>query len=173
MDLGRYDDDGLIELYCDVLNELKERRIIRSKNVIGDLGERMALKYYHESKDFPNLKMYDTNMQHVDAYSTKGNKSYSIKATTTGTTGVVRSVGTPEDPTEPEKLFDYMIIVKFDDNFRTEAVYEIDWKTFLEERHWHSTMKAWNIVLTQRVKDRAKLVYGSPTRAVNNCLDNY
>jgi hypothetical protein len=39
-------DSDLILLYGNVLKELKSRNIIRTKNVVGDLGERFAIDYY-------------------------------------------------------------------------------------------------------------------------------
>ncbi len=72
MDFEQYDDDSLIEAYSEVLSELRKRRIIRSKNVIGDLGEHFAIECYRKNKSFPNLSLQDKGMQHIDAVSIKG-----------------------------------------------------------------------------------------------------
>lgn len=152
-------DADLINAYCDVLSELKNRKIIRSKNVTGDLGEHLAIECYRANKNFPNLSLQDKGMQHIDAVSIKGAKKYSIKATTTNTTGVIRTPATPDNPDEPEQLFDYLVIVQFDDQYKLDAVYEISWETFLEERRWHTTMKAWNICITKDLISKAKRVY--------------
>lgn len=42
-------DNDLIHAYGTVIDELKQRKIIRSKNVLGDLGEYLANKYYCET----------------------------------------------------------------------------------------------------------------------------
>ncbi len=159
VDFEQCDDDSLIEAYSEVLSELRKRRIIRSKNVTGDLGEHFAIECYRKNKNFPNLSLQDKGMQHIDAVSIKGAKRYSIKSTTKAVTGVVRTPATPDNPEEPDKLFDFMIIVQFDDNYRLKTVYEIDWETFLAERKWHSTEKAWNISVTKKLIGRAKTVY--------------
>lgn len=53
MDLKKLKEEDIINLYSDIVIELKEREIIRSKNVTGDLGERIAINYYTKTKGLP------------------------------------------------------------------------------------------------------------------------
>jgi len=50
----KVNDDKLIELYSLLLDELKSIEIIRTNNLIGDLGESIAINYYNESPILPN-----------------------------------------------------------------------------------------------------------------------
>ena len=159
LDITKLGDSELIEAYGDILQELKNRKIIRSKNVTGDLGEYLAVECYHRNKDFPNISLVKKSTQHYDAYGLKGGKNYSIKTTTGNSTGVIRTPATPEHPEEPKALFDCLVVVQLDQSYRLKAVYEIDWDVFVEERKWHKTMNAWNIVLTKSVLSKAKQVY--------------
>lgn len=45
MDLSKLSDRELVEIYGKTIKELKERSIIRSKNVVGDLGEYLAIDF--------------------------------------------------------------------------------------------------------------------------------
>ena len=42
MNLDKLNDDELIDLYPKLLDQLKTRGIIRTKNIIGELGEYIA-----------------------------------------------------------------------------------------------------------------------------------
>jgi len=39
MDLRTLSDEEIIHIYSNIIEELKKRNIIRTKNIIGDLGE--------------------------------------------------------------------------------------------------------------------------------------
>lgn len=43
INLNKIKDDGLVKLYSALIKELKDRKIIRTKNIIGDLGEYLAI----------------------------------------------------------------------------------------------------------------------------------
>ena len=47
----------IIKLYSEILIELKERKIIRSKNLVGELGEYLVIEVFNSNKDLPNLKL--------------------------------------------------------------------------------------------------------------------
>ncbi|GAH44897.1 unnamed protein product, partial [marine sediment metagenome] len=79
-DLNRLSDTELIEAHSTVIRLLKERGIIHSKNVIGDLGEYLAIKYYHETPKLPKLQPAPPNTKNVDALSANGDR-YNIKST--------------------------------------------------------------------------------------------
>ena len=51
MDFSKLNNIEIIRLYGDVVKELRDRSIIRTKNVVGDLGERMAVDYYVKGLD--------------------------------------------------------------------------------------------------------------------------
>lgn len=78
-------DTDLIASYGVVIDELKRRQIIRSKNVVGDLGEYIAIKHYCDTKGLPKLQAAPPSTKNIDAISVDGDR-YSIKATTSSTT---------------------------------------------------------------------------------------
>ena len=46
MDLKKFSDEEVISLYPKILKELKSRDIIRTNNLVGDLGEYWTRKKY-------------------------------------------------------------------------------------------------------------------------------
>ncbi len=49
MDLSNLEKYDLIMLYGKVIDELKRRNIIRSKNIVGDIGEYLVVDYYYKN----------------------------------------------------------------------------------------------------------------------------
>ena len=47
----------IIKLYSEILIELKERKVIRSKNLVGELGEFLVLEVFNSNIELPNLKL--------------------------------------------------------------------------------------------------------------------
>jgi hypothetical protein len=157
MNFKELSNSELIESYPFLLEELRARKIIRSKNVIGDLGEYLAIDFYNKTAGLPNLQVAPAGTQNVDALSRKGER-YSIKATTGNVTGVF--YGFPENPTEmPDKKFEYVIVVKFSKNYELEQINELTWDDFLKYKRWHSRMRAWNLPVTKEVLLNTKKVY--------------
>ena len=86
----------LISPSSEVMKELKKRNVLRTKNIVGELGEYYAVKFYNKvdtkiykiSKKLPNLTMAGETTKNVDALSRDG-KIYSIKcvSSSNGTTG--------------------------------------------------------------------------------------
>ena len=158
MDIHNISDEKLISLYSDIIKELKDREIIRTKNVLGDLAEFLAIKYYCDTPGLPNLQAAPVGTQNIDAISRAGER-YSIKATS----GSVTSIFTGLQPKGSSELdrpkFEYVIICKFDDDFKLKAIYELDWDTFLKHKKWHVTMKAWNLSLSKGLIADSKTIY--------------
>lgn len=148
----------LINLYGNIIQELKSKRIIRSKNVVGDIGEYLAIDYYCKTPGLPRLQFAPPSTENIDAISTRGER-YSIKSTTSSTTGVFYGVNSPES-TEPQKqLFEYVVIVMLNDNYQLEKIIELDWASFLVHKKWHSRMKAWHLIVSKKMLADAKIIY--------------
>ena len=86
MDFSKVSDGELVELYSSCIKELKSREIIRTKNVLGELGEYIAIDFYNKTSGLPKLQTAPIGTQNVDAISRNGER-YSIKSCTTNTTG--------------------------------------------------------------------------------------
>lgn len=102
MDFEKCSDDELVQGYGGLLKELKQRGIIRSKNVVGDLGEHIAIRTYNTTPRLPNLQAAPPGTQNVDALSRNGDR-YSIKSITGNVTGVFYGLPPRESADIPEK----------------------------------------------------------------------
>jgi len=74
IDLKNLSIDELIQLYPDLIEELKRRDIIRTKNIVGELGEYYAVKIFNETANLPKLQLAPTSTAHVDAISVRGKR---------------------------------------------------------------------------------------------------
>lgn len=156
--LSTLDDLELIGLYGKWLAELKKRKIIRTNNVIGELGEYLAIKYYSRIPGLPKLQAAPPSTQNIDAISINGER-YSIKATTGSITGVFYGLEDPESEKENIQKFEYVIIVLFNKDFTLKSIYELDWKNFIKHKKWHSRMRAWNLSINKLLIQDSKPIY--------------
>lgn len=158
MDISEISVAELVQLYSQSIKELKRRGIIRTNNVIGDLGEYLAIDYYNKTLGLPNLQAAPIGTENIDAISRNGER-YSIKSTSTSTTGVFYGLNSKGVADGDKQKFEYVIICKFDNNFQLEYIYELNWEDFIEHKRWHSRMNAWNLSLTQKMIGDCKIIY--------------
>lgn len=153
------DTEELWSLLTDATTELKIRGEIKGRNVVGDRGEMLAVTVYNETPNLPKLQLAPPSTQNIDAISTKGDR-YSVKTISfpNKTTGVFHGYGTPEDPID-KQLFEYLIIVVLD-GYKPLKIVELKWFDFYRLKKWHSTMRAYNISLTQEVIQNCRIILG-------------
>ncbi|MES9771678.1 hypothetical protein ABWK50_11795 [Priestia megaterium] len=160
------DDLEMIEACGQALCELKSRRVIKTKNTIGDIGEWFVMQFYNEDVKLANLQEMPIGTKYFDARSEDG-KRYTIKTTTTKATGVFHGLNEPSCELPEEQRFEYVVIVVLHpDCFLPQEVYEINWDDFLAHRKWSNSKKAWNLSLTRRLKEDAKLRFSVNTQIV-------
>ena len=128
-DLEQLSNSELLENYSKILALLKNRGVIRTKNLIGDLGEYYAVEHYNNTPGIPKLQAAPAGTQNIDAISTKGER-YSIKSKTGKLTGVFYGINPPNSNGSEEKIFEYVIIVLLDDNFGLNRIVELTWEKF-------------------------------------------
>lgn len=158
MNVESLSNNELITTYGNIIKELKNRKIIRSKNVIGDLGEYLAIDFYKKTSGLPNLEFAPPGTKNIDAISINGER-YSIKSTSSSTTGVFYGLNDPNS-NEPEKQkFEYVIVVILDDNWELKRINELTWEQFLIHKRWHSRMTAWNLSINKKLLDSTRTVY--------------
>src|SRR3989344_3243597 len=152
--IDKLSDEELWQTYGYIGLKLKERNLIRTRNIVGERGEFLAIQTYNGIPGLPNLQAAPEGTQNVDAISRKGER-YSIKTMTLpgNTTGVFYGLGGPTDSQSPDKKFEYVVIVIIDKNYKLKKMMELSWEVFLKFRKWHKTMRAWNLSIT---KDLAK-----------------
>ncbi len=150
--------EELVSLYSKIIKELKKRKIIRTNNVVGELGEFYAMEIYNSTPNLPNLAPAPIGTENIDAIDRKG-KRYSIKSTSTSTTSVFYGLQEKGSTKIDEQSFEYVIICQFDDDYALEHIYQIDWNTFLKHKHWQSRMKAWYLTITKKLILDSKIIY--------------
>jgi hypothetical protein len=147
----------LIENISSSIKKLREKNIIRTNNLLGDLGEFQAVEYYNNRSDLPNLTLMANSNKHFDAES-ESKERYSIKTTTGNGTGVIYGLEPKDSDKESKDIFDFLIVVKMNNDFTINTICEIPWHVFLEHKKWHKTMGAWNIQLTKKVIESSRVL---------------
>ena len=147
----------LISPSSDAYLELKDRGILRTKNVVGELGEYYAIDFYNKNSQLPNLTPAPPGVKNVDALSRDG-EIYSIKTVTSrkGTTG---SFWDPKSIEKNEKKFDYLLIVILDNNYSLDMIIKLTWEDFFKFKKYNKRMNNYNISLTKKLLDEVSLVF--------------
>jgi len=154
MNLDKLNDDELIDLYPKLLDQLKIRGIIRTKNIIGEFGEYFARREYKNNPKLPELQLNLSSTKNIDATSIKGER-YAIKSTSTKITGVFPSI-----PTEDDGIvyFEYLILVIFNKDYSLSEIYELTWKQFLRFRKMKPPENKFNVSITNELKETARKI---------------
>ena len=158
MDFEKIKDEEVIHIYSDAIKELKKRKIIRTKNVLGELGEYLAISHYNNTPGLPKLQTAPISTQNVDAMSRNGER-YSIKSCSTNTTGSFYGLQPKGSNTPDRQAFEYVIICHFDDDCQLQEIYELDWNAFLKHKRWQSRMNTWYLTINKQLISDAKLIY--------------
>ena len=168
MDLKNLSVEELLKLISpssDVIQELRARDVLRTKNIVGEAGEYYAIKFYNKvdtkfyevSKKLPNLTLAGKTTKNVDALSRDG-KIYSIKcvSSSNGTTG---SFWNPDGIRNNEKTFDYLVIVILDEEYGVDKILELSWEDFMKYKSFNKRMNNFNISVTKKLTDKFKVIY--------------
>lgn len=159
LDLKQMSTLELIQTYSSIVSMLKERQIIRTKNIVGDLGEYLAIEHYCKTPGLPKLQPAPPGTKNIDAISVNGDR-YTIKSTTGNVTGVFYGLNSPEDSAEPERQkFEFVLLVLFDEDLQLKRINELTWDEFLHYKRWHSRMKAWNLSVTKDLLQNTKTIF--------------
>jgi len=158
INLNKIKDDGLVRLYSALIKELKDRKIIRTKNIIGDLGEYLAIYHYNNTPGLPNLQAAPAGTQNIDAISRNGER-YSVKSSSGNLTGVFYGLNDPNSKYIEHQKFEFVVIVKFKDDFELDKILELPWDKFLVHKKWHKTMRAWNLSFSKKMINDCNIIY--------------
>ena len=142
-------DDQLIQLRAAVEAEMKMRGL---EYDVGRFGEQLAISFFNGTPACPNLLLAPTGTKNVDALSRDGER-YSIKTICRG-----RKTGTiyPDVENPDKQLFENLLIVKLNDKWDLEQIFQLEWRQFLTVRAWDKRMNAWYVPYTSRVAILAK-----------------
>jgi hypothetical protein len=160
MDIDSLSISEVIELYGKILKKLKDDGVIKTRNLVGELGEYMAIDYYCKTKGLPKLQLAPPSTKSIDAISIDGDR-YSIKSTTGKTSGVFYGLNAKGSIAPDKQVFEYVIIVSFNENMIINQIIQLDWEQFLKHKKWHSRMSAWNLTITNALIEDSKVIYSA------------
>lgn len=152
IDLKTITDEQLIQLYPDLILELKERKIIRTKNIVGELGEYFAVKIFNETSKLPKLQMAPPSTANVDALSVNGHR-YAIKSTSGSSTGVFASI--PEENDANQIYFEYLLVLLWNQDYQVQSLLQFDWKQFMKYRKIKKPENKYHFSLNNEIKKQA------------------
>lgn len=158
LDLSDYSGKDLVYLYSQIITELRNRKIIRTGNVTGELGEYLAIEFYNKNPNLPNLQAAPIGTENIDAISRKGER-YSIKTITQNTTGAFYGLLPPGSKKPDDKKFEFVIIVQLSKEYELLRIIELSWNVFLKHKRWHSRILQWNISITQELLSDSNIVF--------------
>ena len=154
MDFKKFSDEEVISLYPKILKELKDRDIIRTNNLVGDLAEYWTREKYNETPNLPKLQDAPKSTKNIDAISVKGER-YAIKSTSGSSTGVFASLPTDND----DQKFEFLVVVIFDKDYILKEIFELNWEQFKTYRRIKPPENKWNLPITNQVKSAGKTIY--------------
>ena len=155
MKLNNLSNEELINLYPELLKELKSRNIIRTNNLVGELGEYIAANLYKKDPSLPQLQLNLKSTKNIDAVSVKGQR-YAIKSTSGSATGVFASL-----PEEDNGIvhFEYLIVVILNKDYTLKEIFELTWEEFLRFRKMKPPENKWNLPITNLLRESVKKIF--------------
>jgi len=157
MEYKTLSDNALVGSYGLLMNELKIRKIITSKNLVGDLAEYLAIQWYQKTPSLPNITAAPKGTQNVDAIGKNGAR-YSIKGTTGKVTGAFWGFPHKDSTEKWQQNFEYLIIVILGEDYQLKSINQLTWDHFLIHKRWHSRMNVWNISVTNKLLDETQVI---------------
>lgn len=150
-------DEALFKMHARVLREARRRGLGFS---VGELGEKLVIGLFRKRSDLPVLVAAPVGTRNVDALSRNGDR-YSIK-----TLQRAKKSGTvyPDREDSDKQLFEFMVVVRLDEDLELAQAILLSWQQFCEVRKWDVTMKAWYVSATHSVLGRGTQIY-PPNRA--------
>ena len=137
--------------------ELKKRNILRTKNVVGELGEYYAIDFYNKTPNLPNLSLAPKGVKNIDALSRNG-EIYSIK-TVTSRKGTSGSFWDPQSINNNEQKFKYLLIIILNDEYALDMILELTWEDFFKYKKFNKRMNNYNISLTNTLINSVKIIF--------------
>ena len=143
-------NEELLAVYGDLIKLFKERKIIRTKNIVGDIGEFIVLGHYNSTPGLPSLSPAPANTENYDA-TDKDGKRYSIKSTTVNRSGCFHFEDNLELKSDEPSYFDFALVAVLSNEYRLKLLKCFTWEQFIENKRWSKRQKAWFLPLTKKV----------------------
>lgn len=154
LELGSLSDSDLVILRAALETEMKKRGVAFS---VGEVGEQLIIEYFRKTLGLPKLQLAQKGTKNVDANSRNGER-YSIK-----TICNAKKTGTiyPDPEDKNKQLFEYLLIVRLNEDWTLAAIYQIPWEKFVKLRLWDKRMNAWYIGCSEKTLSSATLIFKS------------
>jgi len=121
-------DLELLQLYSHLMEELRERDIIRSSNnPVADYAEKVAVEWLKLTRVDKEERGYDAVDSETKRYQIKGRRI--TRHNSSRQLGVIRNI--------EEKLFDFLIAVIFNEDFVVNEIWKIPY-LFIKENSRYS-----------------------------------
>lgn len=147
----------LISPNSEVHKELKKRKVIRTKNITGELGEYYVVQHYNNSSKQTNLFLPPPGVKNIDVLGRNGEK-YSIK-TVSGNNRTTGSFWNPESINDNRKTFDYLIICILNDDYGLDMILELSWEDFMKYKKFNKRMNNYQVTITQKLIQDVKIIH--------------
>jgi len=138
--LKNMNEDRLLKLYAELMEELRNRELIRSSNnPVADYAEKVAVESLGLTRAGKEERGYDALDKQKRRYQIKGrritrhNKSRQL--------GVIRNL--------EERLFDYLLAVIFNEDFSVEEIWQIPYR-FVKDNSKYSKQQNGHVFQAKR-----------------------
>jgi hypothetical protein len=117
--LKNMDEQRLLKLYSELMEELRERELIRSSNnPVADYAEKVAVEYMGLTRLGKEERGYDAVDKNKRRYQIKGRRI--TRHNNSRQLGVIRNLD--------EKLFDFIVAVIFNEDFSVNEIWKIPYQ---------------------------------------------
>lgn len=140
-------DSGLLKLYGELMEELRDRQLTRSSNnPVADYAEKVAV-------DQLKLKRAGKEERGYDAMDGKGRK-YQIKGRRITRHNKSRQLGVIRNL--DEKLFDYLVAVIFNEGFEILEMWKVPYQFVKESAKWSELQNGYILQAKQEILTTGK-----------------
>ena len=158
MDIEKLSVRELVKLLSpnsEVQKELRNRGVLRTKNIVGDIGE-YFVKEFFQTTSLTNLSLAEPGTKNVDLFGRNG-KRYSVKTVSSGNT----TTGSFHEIKENDKVFDYLLIVILDEDYNLSEVLQLDWDEFIEYMNYNKRTDSHSISVSNKLRKSVTTLYPS------------
>ena len=151
--LKNMDEQRLLELYSELMEELRDRELIRtSNNPVADYAEKIAVEYMGLTRVGKEVRGYDAVDKNKKKYQIKGRRT--TRHNGSRQLGVIRNLD--------EKLFDYLVAVIFNEDFSVNEIWKAPYRfvkdnsRFSKHQNGHILIANTNLLSTGKGVERIR-----------------
>ena len=152
IDFSGKSNEEIISLMVQLEQELKKREI---KFDVGEIGETIAIDFFNNKPGLGKLQRASRGTKDADAYSKKAER-YTIKTIKSAIkTGAIYQ----DADNVTRQLFEYLLIVKLNEDYDLQGIYRFSWEQFLKVRLWDKRMTSWYVPISKKAIQQGEIIY--------------